>query len=137
MALSAGDVPDIAQEKLYLAIQGGNLREGVPEVVEQLDGVKLILATTAGGKTLLMVLTEMRTQGGTVLPTSGGGVASVLRATPVRANPQPVVYEWSQGIVCRVMGSKQMIEELMYPKEGASASRGGALKEQRRGMFFG
>ena len=129
MALSAGDVPDIAQKKLYPAIQGGNIREGVPEVVEQLDGVKLILATTAGGKTLLMVLTEMRTQGGTVLPTSGGGVASVLRATPVRANPQPVVYKRSQGVAGRIVGSEKMIVKLVYPKEGTSASRGGALEE--------
>ena len=116
MALGAGDVPDVTQEKLYPAIQGGNLREGVPEVVEQFDGVKLLLAATAGGKTLLMVLTEMRTQGGTVFPTSGGGVARVLRATPVRANPQPVVYKRSQGVTGKIVGPEKMVEELLYPK---------------------
>ena len=95
MTLSAGDVPDVTQEELYPPVQGSNLREGFPEMVEQFDGVKLLFATATGGEALLVVLTQMCAQGRAVFSTSGGRVSSVLRAAPVRANPQSVVYKWS------------------------------------------
>ena len=54
LSLGSGQVPYVMQEKLYPAIQRGDLGEGVPEMMNQLEGVKLIFAATASGDTLLV-----------------------------------------------------------------------------------
>ena len=61
MSLGASNVPDVAQEEFHSAVQGGNLRKRVPQVVEQLDGIELVFATAARGNALVVILAKMST----------------------------------------------------------------------------
>ena len=49
LSFGTSDVPDVLEEALDSAVYGGDLRIGVPEVVDQFQGVKRFWSTIADG----------------------------------------------------------------------------------------
>ena len=75
-------------------------------MVKKLDGVKRLLAATAGGRTLLVVLGEMCAEGGAVFSSPGSGVSRVLGTPTIWADPESIVDKGCQRVARRIMGPK-------------------------------
>ena len=99
-------------------------------MVKKLHGVERLFAATSRGRALLVVLGELRSEGGAVFSSPRSSISCVLGAPTIWGDPEPVVDEGRQRVTRRIMGPKQVVEQLMYPKERTSTTWSGALEQQ-------
>ena len=71
-----------------------------------LMGVERLLAASAGGHTLLVVLGEMCAEGGAVFSSPGSSISRVLGTPTIWADPEPIVDEGCQWVTRRIMSPK-------------------------------